>query len=425
MVNGIKLIEKLNGAAVNNSAYTEFDYMANKGQNIRVEISALGVLFIYYDYDRHSRTTTVYNSTTVHGSMLDVAEAGADWTLIDKIQILGKVSTVAASDDHAITITNLIENYEAAIPTVPTVLSMETIDTTHIRVTFDQPTTPTTSGWSFKKNGSALTLTSVAGSGSVWDFLVGTMAEGDTLTGSYDSSTGNTVADYGGLELASFTDSSVTNNIVAFTTLTYGTNNVAGGSTTITSPSFNCQAGSTVLVWWKSRVYAGVSSIADTAGNTYVLDKTVTMVDGDGIMRLYRCTNATANATNVITITGSAASTDQTIFVRQVSGLSLTPLDATDYSAPANHAPPIVMTTAGITTSQANIYAFAFYSKGYASPASFTAPSGYTVLGMDGLTLGEVAEKVYSSIQTSLQITAESNTGDQPCALGVGYYKIG
>lgn len=82
-------------------------------------------------------------------------------------------------------------------------------------VVFSQSMTAvTTAGWSFKKNGSAWSVSSVTGSGTTWTFTMGSSAaSGDTLLRSYDSTTGATIGT--SLELVSFTDSAVTNNVAA------------------------------------------------------------------------------------------------------------------------------------------------------------------------------------------------------------------
>jgi len=80
-------------------------------------------------------------------------------------------------------------------------------------VVFNQSMTAvTTAGWSFKKNGSAWSVSSVSGSGTTWTFTMGSSAiNGDTLLRSYDSGTGATIGT--SLELVSFTDSAVTNSV--------------------------------------------------------------------------------------------------------------------------------------------------------------------------------------------------------------------
>ena len=82
-------------------------------------------------------------------------------------------------------------------------------------VVFSQSMTAvTTAGWSFKKNGSAWSVSSVTGSGTTWTFTMGSSAiSTDTLLRSYDSTTGATIGTT--LELVSFTDQSVTNSVSA------------------------------------------------------------------------------------------------------------------------------------------------------------------------------------------------------------------
>lgn len=106
----------------------------------------------------------------------------------------------------------------AFVPSTPAVNSAKTISTTLIQIVFNQSMSVTTAGWSFKKNGGALALTSVSGSGNTWVFLVAATADGDTITWSYDDTTGNTVSTITALELPSATDQAVDNTYDALAT---------------------------------------------------------------------------------------------------------------------------------------------------------------------------------------------------------------
>jgi hypothetical protein len=108
--------------------------------------------------------------------------------------------------------------------TPPTVTSKSVSASTanKIDLVFSESVTLNTSGWSAKKNGSAWTISSAAGSGTSYSFTMGSSASsGDTIVISYDSTTGSTV-DGSGNELVTFTDASVVNNVappfLAFTT---------------------------------------------------------------------------------------------------------------------------------------------------------------------------------------------------------------
>lgn len=97
--------------------------------------------------------------------------------------------------------------------TAPTIVSITATAATSVVVVFSENVNVTTAGWSFKKNGSAWSVSSVAGSGTTWTFTMGTSAiSSDTLLGTYDATSGATV-DSSSNELASFTDTSVTNSI--------------------------------------------------------------------------------------------------------------------------------------------------------------------------------------------------------------------
>ena len=102
--------------------------------------------------------------------------------------------------------------------TAPTVTSatVENADPDTIVVVFSESVTGVSAtGWSFKKNGSAWTISTVTGSGTTWNFNMASAAvNGDTLLRSYNSATGATV-DGSSNELVTFTDSAVTNNVAA------------------------------------------------------------------------------------------------------------------------------------------------------------------------------------------------------------------
>lgn len=99
--------------------------------------------------------------------------------------------------------------------TAPTITSKSVANATPsvIDVVFSQSMTAVTiAGFSAKKNGVAWVVSSVTGAGTNWSFTMATSAvNGDTLLMSYDSTTGATIGTT--LELVTFTDSSVTNNV--------------------------------------------------------------------------------------------------------------------------------------------------------------------------------------------------------------------
>jgi len=97
--------------------------------------------------------------------------------------------------------------------TAPTIVSITASAATTVAVVFSESVTVTTSGWSFLKNGSAWTASSVSGSGTSWSFTMATSAAStDTLTYSYAQSTGNTI-DASSNELANISGASITNSI--------------------------------------------------------------------------------------------------------------------------------------------------------------------------------------------------------------------
>lgn len=96
------------------------------------------------------------------------------------------------------------------------------------------------------------------------------------------------------------------------------------GATTIASAAMNLQAGNTVVVFVSTETAGStVSSIADTAGNTYTSDAAckVTLAS-NGRGEMWYAKNTTANASNVVTATFSGSSTYRRIFASQIGGAS-------------------------------------------------------------------------------------------------------
>lgn len=178
--------------------------------------------------------------------------------------------------------------------TAPTIVSktVENAAPGSIVVVFSESVTVTTAGWSAKKNGSAWSISSVSGSGTTWTFVMGSSAaNGDTLVISYDSSTGATV-DGSSNELASVTDSSVTNNVFSGTYLTWlnlgteletynsakGIRKISGGATAWTPSTSDSASNQTIAT--TERVVFRVPDITDTYLVGLVVDQTLVDLGG-------------------------------------------------------------------------------------------------------------------------------------------------
>lgn len=101
-------------------------------------------------------------------------------------------------------------------------------------------------------------------------------------------------------------------------------NNATSSATTIAATAANHTTGNTVIVWISN--YTGgqpsVSSIADTAGNTYTIAGAVGHGDASHSLECWSATNITGNASNVVTATFSASAAYRVIIVAQYSGLA-------------------------------------------------------------------------------------------------------
>lgn len=93
----------------------------------------------------------------------------------------------------------------------------------------------------------------------------------------------------------------------------------AGSSATIASDATSLTAGNLITVWSRCDTVA-VSSIADTAGNTYVFVRRCNQTSlGGTIQECWECQNALGDASNVVTVTFTAATTNRGLITVQHS----------------------------------------------------------------------------------------------------------
>ena len=148
-----------------------------------------------------------------------------------------------------------------------------------------------------------------------------------------------------------------------------------GGSTTIAATAANHTGGNllVVCVVWSSAAQT-LSSIADTAGNTYTRHPSSKQDSGSDNTEIFYAKNITGNASNVVTATFSGSSTFRRIMVDQISGA--------DTSAPADQAgigggTSATATTSSFTTTQADEIIVA--GVGNTNTTSFSAGAAGTI----------------------------------------------
>jgi len=145
-------------------------------------------------------------------------------------------------------------------------------------------------------------------------------------------------------------------------------------ATTIAAPAANHTTGNLLVVFVGTDFTYTVSSIADTAGNTYIYVTRIQSPQTGSIIECWYANNITGNASNVVTATYSGTTTDRTIIVDQYSGCDTTaPLDQYNTGWGNSDTP----TTGNITTTAADEVLVAgvhVYNLG-----TFTAGTNYTL----------------------------------------------
>jgi len=209
-------------------------------------------------------------------------------------------------------------------------------------VVFNQSMTAvTTAGWSFKKNGSAWSVSSVTGATTTWTFTMGSSAiNGDTLLRSYDSTTGATIGT--SLELVSFTDSAVTNSVGAVAPTVVSATCPDGAANTVVVVFDQSMTGVTTA-GWSFKINGGAWAVSSVTGATTTWTFTMgsSAVFGDTLLRSYDSTTGATIGTSLElvsftdssvtnSIAGSGYQTESDTFFASNTGLSTPQKDALD-----------------------------------------------------------------------------------------------
>jgi len=146
-------------------------------------------------------------------------------------------------------------------------------------------------------------------------------------------------------------------------------------TTTIAAPAANHTTGNLLVVFvGMNSTSVTVSSIADTAGNTYTKVTSIKDSEINDTIECWYAKNITGNANNVVTATFSGSVGYRTITVDQYSGCDTSaPLDQYNTGAGENTAP----TTGNITTTLANeVLVAGVYLRAF---KTITAGTNYTI----------------------------------------------
>lgn len=143
-------------------------------------------------------------------------------------------------------------------------------------------------------------------------------------------------------------------------------------ASSIATASFSAVVGNTILVFIRLST-AGISSVTDTAGNTYNL---LTSTSAPGVtLYVYAATNVIANASNVVTVNMTASHTFCWVAAVQYSGTNLS-VDVKD-SAPNSVAATDLVTNAFSTGSANEAVVVGASGNGL---ATYTAGASFTLI---------------------------------------------
>jgi len=184
------------------------------------------------------------------------------------------------------------------------------------------------------------------------------------------------------------------------------------------APAFSLTAGNWVLVAvkWDTDNGSTVSSVTDTAGNTYAAISGTSVTNGDRRLQWWLCdAAATGNGSNVVTANFSSSNPFfQAIAVIQGSGLQSSPVDAT---ATGTGTAANEVISASFSTAQADEVGLVAVVQSNTLTDTWTwTPSSYaTVEASNGAGGGflAVAERVFTATQSSVTVRGDTATANQ------------
>lgn len=197
-------------------------------------------------------------------------------------------------------------------------------------------------------------------------------------------------------------------NISSVNTAT-GSNNASGAS--ISSNSFTANSGNLIVVairFYKTSSSAAVSSVTDTAGNSYAFATGLTSGYGDRL-ELWYAKNISANSSNVVTVAFNSSVTYRVVNVAQYSGIDqVFPLDATAIS-----------TTQTGSTITSNSFSTTFPDEVIVSASqvatltgNWSAGSGYQSRVQDSPSkIVMIQDRIVSSNQSNITASATNSSG--------------
>lgn len=173
-------------------------------------------------------------------------------------------------------------------------------------------------------------------------------------------------------------------------------------SAALTAAATSLTAGNAIIVgarWFDPTNTITVSSVTDTAGNTYGAGP-ATLTSGSEQLAIWFALNVSGHASNVVSMNLSAAVQYWGVVTAQYSGLATSSAYDTTANATSGGG---TMTTGAFTTDTADEVLFALAQVAITGETwSPTAGGGYTIRAQDASNVTVVQDKIVSAIQTGV-----------------------
>lgn len=196
----------------------------------------------------------------------------------------------------------------------------------------------------------------------------------------------------------------------------------ASSVSSLPAASFAASAGNLIAVLARYDSTQTITSITDTAGNTYVsaIDVSATV----GKLSLWYAKNTVANIANIITVNFSASAAFCVVEAAQYSGLHLTsPLDVAVGGSSTGTGTVATSPAASTAVADEVVIAGGMVSNLGAAWSSLT-PLGYTAEQQDSNAIAIFADQIYSSTLSTTTWTYTNTDTVSAKAICVASFKI-
>jgi hypothetical protein len=209
---------------------------------------------------------------------------------------------------------------------------------------------------------------------------------------------------------------------IAYVNSNHGSDYTGGAPSSLTAAATSLTTGNAIIVgarWFDPGSSVTVTSVTDTAGNTYSAGPAKFSSGSGEQLIIWFALNVTGHASNVVSVNLSGTVQYWGVGHSQYSGLAT----SSAYDTTANGSTSgSTLTSSAFTTAQTDELLFTFAQVANVG-TTWTAGSGYTIRVQDASQVTVVQDQIVSSIQTGVTAGMTSSDGSSAKSILVATFK--